>query len=131
MGRSCLGFVIIFFLTLISCEENESDQILLSPKPETNLDKICWEIGIPEHGDSYYFNSDSNGILKISSVSVVGERLFKKIDIDPYARYRITVRIKTINVKGEGPKSGAGIRLERIPFDNDTTFVGDNDWTSL
>ena len=106
----------------------------LSPKSGESAKASDW---LTEYWSKQENYSDSASTLSQHRILVIQadtfsfNRWFKKINIKPYARYRVSGRIKTEGVEGRNERSGAGFRFGNIPFEGDTILKGDTDWVSL
>ena len=113
---------------------NEDNKVLLSPEKETAIKESGWQYepwSAPVHytdAPSEQFNSQ---VLMLSSDTLTAERWFKKIDVKPFATYKVTGYIKTEGVVGGSEQSGAGLGLGKFEFTGDTIFKGDTDWTKV
>lgn len=133
MRNFYLSFFVISCFIVTSCSDAVST-VLLSPKKGVSARESKWTFepwSAPEHySDSTSIRFDSQ-ILKLSSDTLTNERWFKKVDAKPFADYRITGYVKTVDVMGENERAGAGVRLGKFEFSGDTLFTGTNDWTKV
>ena len=112
----------------------EDNKVLLSSEKETAIKESDWQYepwSAPIHytdAPSEQFNSQ---VLMLSSDTLTAERWFKKIDVKPFATYKVTGYIKTEGVVGGSEQSGAGLGLGKFEFIGDTIFKGDTDWTKV
>ncbi|MGS2761489.1 alpha-L-arabinofuranosidase C-terminal domain-containing protein [Sinomicrobium sp. M5D2P9] len=110
----------------------EKETKLLSPGQDKNAPDSGWE-------KEYYSNQETYSdtvstqfdtrVLKLQSDSMTVSRWFKKVNVKPYATYKVSGYIRTEGVSGENENSGAGFRLGWVELANDQVFTGDTDWT--
>ena len=100
------AFSIVLFSLLISCSKpvTISSTRILSPETNTNFKDAGWETEYwskqENYSDSTFKDTDAR-VLVISHDSLQTGRIFKKINVKPYARYKVTGFIKTENVSKE------------------------------
>ena len=58
-------------------------------------------------------------------------RIFKKVNVKPYAQYKVTGFIKTEQVSTDKPNAGAGFGLGKFSSKTDTVFTGTTAWTPV
>ncbi len=133
MRNVYLAFYLISSFILTSC--SDSDRIvLLSPEKGVSAKEASWAFepwSAPEHYSDTISLKFGSQTLKLTSDTLTNERWFKKVEVKPFANYRITGYVKTADIIGENEKSGAGIRLGKFEFSGDTLFTGNTDWTKV
>ena len=67
----------------------------------------------------------------ISHDSLQMGRIFKKVNVKPYAQYKVTGFIKTEQVSTDKPNAGAGFGLGKFSSKTDTVFTGTTAWTPV
>ncbi|SFG15240.1 alpha-L-arabinofuranosidase C-terminal domain-containing protein [Salegentibacter agarivorans] len=116
-----------------ACSEKENNS-LLSPREGGNIKEQGWQY--EEWSPTELFSDTlsenyNTKVLILHSDSLITERWFKKIGVKPFAEYKVSGYIKTVNVAGESKEAGAGFRLGKFDFKGDTIFKGTTNWTKV
>lgn len=134
MNKHALLFSGLLFLFLSACTSTSQEVVKLSATSGEELKEAGWETEYwsnqKDYGDTLSAKGDTR-ILTVTSDTLVRDRWYKKINIRPYGRYKVTGYIKTVNLVGEKNTAGAGFRLGKFEIEGDTTFTGDTDWTRV
>ncbi|WBL24108.1 alpha-L-arabinofuranosidase C-terminal domain-containing protein [Zunongwangia sp. HGR-M22] len=133
-----MKYINILFLLIMVCSlgacEKEKNKNLLSPAKNANVKESGWQYeqwSAPAHYINVASDQYNSQVLMLSSDTLTAERWFKKIDVKPFATYKVTGFVKTEGVEGENEHGGAGLRLGKFEFTGDTIFKGDTDWTKV
>ena len=125
----------LLLLLVLSCAPNDKDtSTLLSPDLETQFKEAGWETEYwsnqENYSDSTFKDTDAR-VLVISHDSLQMGRVFKKVNVKPYAQYKVTGFIKTEQVSTDKPNAGAGFGLGKFSSKTDTVFTGTTAWTPV
>ncbi|WBL23889.1 alpha-L-arabinofuranosidase C-terminal domain-containing protein [Zunongwangia sp. HRR-M8] len=126
-------FLLILVCLLGACEK-EKNENLLSPAKNADVKESGWQYepwSAPAHYTDAASDQYDSQVLILSSDTLTVERWFKKINVKPFATYKVTGFVRTEGVEGERENSGAGLRLGKFEFTGDTIFKGDTDWTKV
>lgn len=128
-------FFLLFCLTLSCSKTVVTDTVqILSPATTQNFKEANWETEYWSNQENYSDTSLADSetrVLIITQDTLQAGRVFKKINIKPYAHYKVTGFIKTENVFAEKTDAGAGFDLGNFEIENDTVFTGTTDWTPV
>lgn len=130
---SFLSLLLILLALIVSCQPEEN-RWLLSPEKGVPARESGWLTEYwskQEHYADTVLADHNTQVLVIKADSFSFNRWYKKVNIKPYARYRISGLIKTENVQGKTNEAGAGFRLGNIPFNGNSLLKGSNDWTYM
>jgi len=125
----------LLLLLVLSCAPIDKDtSTLLSPDLETQFKEAGWETEYwsnqENYSDSTFKDTDAR-VLVISHDSLQMGRIFKKVNVKPYAQYKVTGFIKTEQVSTDKPNAGAGFGLGKFSSKTDTVFTGTTAWTPV
>jgi len=125
----------LLLLLVLSCAPNDKDtSTLLSPDLETQFKEAGWETEYwsnqENYSDSTFKDTDAR-VLVISHDSLQMGRVFKKVNVKPYAQYKVSGFIKTEQVSTDKPNAGAGFGLGKFSSKTDTVFTGTTAWTPV
>ena len=128
------SFSILFVIFIFFGCKNHPNSISLSASTQQDVLKQGWEkeywSNQDDYSDTLSTRFDSR-VLVLQSDTLTRDRWYKKINIKPYAHYKVSGFIKTKNIEGENPGAGAGFRLGKLDFIGDTVFKGTQDWTPV
>ncbi len=133
MKKNTFKLLALFLCFVVGCSE-EDNKLLISPQKKGDVKESGWQFEewspTELYSDTASVNYDTR-VLTLHSDTLTAERWFKKIEIKPYAKYRISGYIKTVDVEGENNNAGAGFRIGKFKFSGDTIFRGTTDWTKI
>ena len=130
-GTNYICVLSLLVLILFGCTGKQDTEVL-SPEKGAQVSGSGWETEYYSNQESYSDTASSRfntRVLRLRSDTLTVSRWFKKVNIKPYATYKVSGYIKTKGVSGENKNSGAGFRLGKFDITNDTVFMGDTDWT--
>ena len=125
----------LLLLLVLSCAPNAKDaSTLLSPDLETQFKEAGWETEYwsnqENYSDSTFKDTDAR-VLVIRHDSLQMGRVFQKVNVKPYAQYKVSGFIKTEQVSTDKPNAGAGFGLGKFSSKTDTVFTGTTAWTPV
>lgn len=131
-----INFISILFVLVSGCAptEKQPSTVLLSPDKDLTFKDAGWETEYwsnqANYSDSILKDTDAK-VLVITHDSLQTGRIFKKVNVKPYAQYKVSGFIKTEDVSTEKSNAGAGFGLGKFSSRADTVFTGTTAWTPV